>query len=583
MAGTQISGSEHPIRKIFSDDFVFRIPPYQRPYAWGNEQAEELLEDLLTAVTAQDGPVGDAEPYFLGSIVLIKKDGEPKADVVDGQQRLTTLTILLACLRKIVGPKLAKGIRKFLFEEGNAAIGTEDRPRLEVRAHDKDFFAEYIQSDVCPENLAELDATQLPDSSANMLSNALLFLERLDELSEENRNRLTGYMLQRCYLVVVSTPNFDAAYRIFSVLNDRGMNLSHSDILKADVLGAIEEDDRRHYASKWEEIELEQGRDLFQELFGHIRTIYRKVKRRDTLVKEFREYVKPREDPQHFIDKVLKPYGQALLIIREEAYTSTHRAARVNHWFKWLNQIDNFDWLPPAMLYLKKYRNLPEALTRFFAHLERLAAGMMMYRANVNERIKRYAKVLEAIESGDDLYAEDSPLQLSAEEQREVMKALGGDLYNAYRIRKYALLRIDESLSDGEATYDHGIMSIEHVLPQNPPEGSTWLEWFPDPAERQAYTHVAGNLLLLSRQRNSKASNYDFEKKKEKYFKTYGSVSSFALTTQVVNEDKWTPAIVQRRQYEMLDKARQMWSLTAISDELLEDIATIEPAEAPVA
>ena len=133
MAGTQITGSEHPIRKIFSDDFVFRIPPYQRPYAWGNDQAEELLEDLLTAVGDEKGPVEDTEPYFLGSVVLIKKDGQPQADVVDGQQRLTTLTILLASLRKIVDEDLARGIRNFLFEEGNVALGTRDRPRLEVR------------------------------------------------------------------------------------------------------------------------------------------------------------------------------------------------------------------------------------------------------------------------------------------------------------------------------------------------------------------------------------------------------------------------------------------------------------------
>jgi uncharacterized protein with ParB-like and HNH nuclease domain len=121
----KIQAQEYPLKKIFSDDFAFSIPIYQRPYRWGEEQATELLDDLLNAM----GPGAaqqqvESDPYFLGSIVLIKPEGRPEAEVVDGQQRLTTLTILIAVLRTFLPENFAKDTRTYLFQEGNAVEGT---------------------------------------------------------------------------------------------------------------------------------------------------------------------------------------------------------------------------------------------------------------------------------------------------------------------------------------------------------------------------------------------------------------------------------------------------------------------------
>ena len=84
MAKTLVA-HEESISRIFSDDYVFRIPGYQRPYAWTREQARELIDDLLDFMAANEGDVADMPPYFLGSIVLIKQESQPDADVVDGQ------------------------------------------------------------------------------------------------------------------------------------------------------------------------------------------------------------------------------------------------------------------------------------------------------------------------------------------------------------------------------------------------------------------------------------------------------------------------------------------------------------------
>ena len=91
---TKISGKEYQISQIFSSAFDFHIPSYQRPYAWGTEEASTLFEDLYGFYKSEQSE----ENYFLGSTVLIKEEDRPKADVIDGQQRLTTLTILLSVL-----------------------------------------------------------------------------------------------------------------------------------------------------------------------------------------------------------------------------------------------------------------------------------------------------------------------------------------------------------------------------------------------------------------------------------------------------------------------------------------------------
>lgn len=112
MGIAKIHGSEHPIRKIFSNDFVFRVPLYQRPYSWTTEHAGELLGDLLDFIGTGATPVDDLSPYFLGSVVLIKQEHLPDAEIVDGQQRLTTLTILLSALRSLVPAKYVDGLTK---------------------------------------------------------------------------------------------------------------------------------------------------------------------------------------------------------------------------------------------------------------------------------------------------------------------------------------------------------------------------------------------------------------------------------------------------------------------------------------
>ena len=366
--------------------------------------------------------------------------------------------------------------------------------------------------------------------------------------------------------MVVSTPSFDSAYRIFSVLNDRGLNLSHADILKAQIIGEIPQLEQTKYTEKWEDIEEDLGRETFQSLFAHIRMIYRKAKLQDTVLEEFRDYVWPTREPQHavsprrFIDETLLPYAEAFSTIRNTSYHSVKFAEKVNHLFKWLNRIENSDWLPPAILYFSLNHNDPVAMVHFFTDLERLAVGLMIRGANVNKRIERYSRVLAAIENGEDLYSTDSPLQLTYQEQKDILESLNGNLYESW-FCKYVLLRLDEFVSGTEATYNYPIITVEHVLPQTPKADSIWMTWFPSENEREHNVHRLGNLVLLSRKKNSEAQNYDFETKKRKYFLTASGVSPFALTTQLIDVNIWTPSIIEKRQQYLMNKLRDIWRL----------------------
>jgi uncharacterized protein with ParB-like and HNH nuclease domain len=537
---------------------VFTIPNYQRPYAWTTEEAGELFDDLLFAMENGEKPVEELNPYFLGSVVLIKGD-KHDAQIVDGQQRLVTMTILLSAIRSLVAPQEAGDITKRIYEKGDSILKTSDRYRLTIRPRDNDFFQKYIQKEGGIEQLKELDEP-LSDSCKNMRKNTLLFLSRMEKLTQEQRVFLARFMALQCYLIIVSTPDLNSAYRIFSVLNNRGLDLSLTDILKAEIIGELGARDEEKYTEKWEDIEDSLGREVFEVLFAHIRMISAKKKLRSTVLQEFREYVKPTDNPRGFIDDTLLPMGEAFDEIKNASYESATGADEINRFLKYLERIDNFDWQPPAILYMTHNRNKRQDLLTFLQKLERLAAGMMIIRADINYRLERYGRLITAIEGEDDLFADNSPLQLTPTEQGRIIWALDGDIYNVVKIRLPVLLRLDTALSEGEARYDFPIISVEHVLPQKPPEGSKWLKWWPDDEERDDNTHRLGNLVLLSRRKNSQAKNYEFKRKKEEYFQRKG-VSAFALTTQVLNETEWTPEIVEERQKELVDKLKEVWNL----------------------
>ena len=551
-----IKASERNLNSVFSDDYLFEIPFYQRPYAWTTEQVDELLDDLLNAMDRDS-----QSPYFLGSVVLIKNEGDSKSAVVDGQQRLTTLSMLFCVLRELAVGNAQSELDGFVREAGNSLRGTQDRFRLGLRARDREFFHDNVQSQGEIAEFLKKDTATFSDSQKLIFTNVNRLDQELSKLGEARRNALVKFVIQQCYLVVVTATDRDSAYRIFSVMNDRGLDLSPTDILKAETIGEIPEPDQDVYGEKWENIEERIGRDGFRDLFAHIRMITLKTKLRRTLQADFQDNVLKNTVGNEFIDNTLEPYSSVYETLLEASYESTQDAEKVNDYLRHLGRLDNFDWIPPAMAFFFRHQNDRESLIRFTKDLERLAYGLFVRRANINDRINRYAEVLRDIELGSDLFDDDSPLQLKADEQNEIVNGLNGQIYlQTAVVRRTLLERLDSLLADTGATYTRTTITVEHVLPQNPRSDSEWMTWFPSQDQRDAWTHRLANLVLLSRRKNASASNWDFGRKKTEYFQR-GGVAPFALTAQVLNESDWTPVVLERRQSELVDSLRKEWRL----------------------
>ena len=552
------------IREIFEGSYQFEIPDYQRPYAWTTEQAGELFDDLISAM--QDARVsGATSQYFLGSIVLIKNDREPKSSVVDGQQRLSTLTMLFAVLREVM-PHAADDITDFLCKKGKVSLGENSEYRLTAREEDADFFRVNIQE---PGGVALLVAStdKLEDSRLRYRENATLLLAKAKALPPADLIALWQFLANDCSLVVISTPDLEAAYRIFSVLNNRGLDLAPIDIIKAQVLGLIRttagDVKSRAYSKEWSQIESSLGRDAFGDLIGHIRTIYAKQKPRATLVKEFQEHVTEYKTPIDLVDKVIKPYAEVWDFVRDADFQATEHAETINEHLSWLNRVDFKDWVPPALVYFKRFRQKPKLLAEFFKSLERLTYFLLVTKVGINERIETYAALTKEIEPAafdGDLVVLNT-LTLTDKQKREFVAALDGDIYrNLPRARMALVLRL-ESLVRAPGVQLQNAVSLEHVLPQTPPDGSDWHQWFPDEDERDDWTHRLANLVPLDRNKNSSASNYDFAKKKDVYFRGKNKASPFVLTQEVRSENEWTPTLLAERQKRLVGVLKDHWNL----------------------
>ena len=563
----KIDAKEKAIRDVFHRDYAFSIPAYQRPYSWGTDQAKTLLSDLVAA--SADFNVGmnvnSVTPYFLGSIVVIKQENQPAADVVDGQQRLTTLALLISALRTLFTDVKRKAtFGELVLEQGDPLVGTEDRCRLELRQRDNAFFETNFLRHPDLSQLPGLLAANLSDPQKHLAENAQALLAELSKLEPGRREAMAAFLLQHTYLVIVSTASLESAFRIFSVLNDRGLDLTVADILKSEIIGRIPAATQEAYVEKWEDAEVELGTQRFADLFSHIRMIHDRKKLRTTVLEGFRASV-PMTNPASFIDSELLPMADAMQVIFQRDFECADPAAekQANSSLRWLLRIGDQDWVPVALLLITRYAETPAVTVAKLAELEKLTAVLWLNRFDINNRIERYGKILEEIANDTAKSAVLPSLLASAEEKKSAADAISGDVYNLSPApkRTFVLLRLDAALSSGEATYDFDTITVEHILPQTPDATSEWIEWWPDSIAREQSVHLLGNLALLNRRQNSAALNWDFDKKKEKYYQKKTGGSPFQITSRVLKETEWTPAVFARHQAETVAKLKEVWDL----------------------
>lgn len=558
----KINAKEYNLWDLMSGDFIFNIPDYQRPYSWTENEAVALWDDLVEFW--QDTKNSQLQTYFVGSVVLVKDDQTPESEVIDGQQRISTISLVLSILSGYSN-LLKKDIKKCLWEEGIQHKKIAGRSRLTLRKRDANFFEKYIAK--CNVNeLLQVDPQKLSDDAQRLLyRNAIVLTEKIKSVfnnCEEVVDSFITTLFSQCYFVVVTTPDNESAFRVFSVMNNRGLSLLPSDIIKAHIIGEIEEAKRQYYTEKWEDIEAELGREPFNALLSHIRMIYTRNKLHGTLVTEFEKAVfKGIEDRYEIINSVIEPYAQAYKAIINMNYIASTGADEVNELLYWLNKVDDSDWIP-ALMYVLVAREYDSAfILHFTKRLERLVSYFYLTSKTSNQRIERYGKIISVLQNElqDDVV---DVIELLPEEKKEFLEVLNGDVYlMPARKRTYVVLRLDSFVSDKAAKYQNRIFSIEHVLPQNPKKDSQWMVDWADEELRKYWLNKIANLIPLTRKKNSQAQNYDFETKKLKYFSDKNGITTYALTTEIIAETVWTPAVVEERQNFLLDVFAKHWNL----------------------
>ncbi|MBR8763179.1 hypothetical protein IX335_000381 [Porphyromonas levii] len=257
---SKLNIDQKTIKGLFADKKTdFLIPDYQRPYAWGEIECQTLWDDIFTFAIPEDDATKfrQDEEYFLGPIVTFK-NGSGKQEIIDGQQRLTTLMLLLRAFYERSGmmqDKGTKSMRKMIeqcvwktneFDEPNkdalkidSEVATDD---------DKQEFLDILKKGVAPN-----------DFKSRYADNYRFFQKKIDDFLA-NYPTFFPYLpiriLGNCILLPIEAENQDTALRIFSTLNDRGKPLSDADIFKAEFYKYYSQNGKKEdFIERWRELE----------------------------------------------------------------------------------------------------------------------------------------------------------------------------------------------------------------------------------------------------------------------------------------------------------------------------------------
>ena len=533
---TEIKCEKKVIREIFN--MWYCIPDYQRAYVWDTDQVRDLLDDTISAYRENK----EAQ-YFLGSMVLkINEKSENNVsyteyELLDGQQRITTVFLILACMRDMLTdyPQYQNSLAGFVYQAEDAILQQPERMRIifNIRSDVRDFVNEHIKPlhGTCDSVLLK-DKMQAKDVNISIrnMANAMLVAH---EFLEENKNEIIGYLsyfLNKVLMIYVATEELQDAFQLFTVLNNRGVKLSSSDILKAENLKELSAADRTSWATRWEEMETYFGEE-FDKFLSHIRTILVKKKQTTTLLKEFDEFVYSNQE----YDRTQKKYVPRTPILRrgrdtfellysyyhtyQEVFDTDHSVVtgdyEITNYLKLMETGFGADyWIAPVLDYYRKYRR--RGFVAFLKALDRKLSADWITAATPTVRMENVNAILREIEA-----SQDSAALLQSKtftiNKSDFERVINGDIYGR-SFAKYLLLKLD-LIYRGSSTpmIPQAIASIEHILPRNPSADSQWVKDF-SAAEREEWTNKLGNLVLISRRKNTSQGNRDYVEKKEKYF-----------------------------------------------------------------
>lgn len=535
----------------------FKVPAYQRSYAWEIDHVDALLGDIYEAIKNKE------KEYFLGSIV-VTGSANNRYEVVDGQQRLTTISLLIAAIKEIFemdGDLDVVNSVKSEFLANTDRKTKEKEPKLVLNEIDNELYQDLI------EKIEDADGAKYTRQSHKRLINAAShMLEYLKELcqkskdSEEELHAWLDYIESNMKIIVVVAPDDSNAFIIFETLNDRGLELAISDLLKNYLFhrsGEKIEETKNRWLTMVAILESASDDPLVVTYLRHFSMAKYGLIREKELFSAIKRRITSKKLALAFsseLSETAKIYSA--LINTDHEYWGGYDA-KVSTYVATLNLLGMIQIRPLLLAILSKFdkkkvsdafKNLVSVAVRFQivggvggGSLERLYADTA--KSITDNKITSSKEILEAFKS----LPSDSAFQA----------AFSIATISKQSLARFYLRSLEEGLSgpneEQTPSNDTGKVNLEHVLPVTPtPE---WEALF-SKDEYRAYQKRFGNLAIMASKLNSKVGNESFSEKCKMY-----SQSSFHFTKKIKDQPIWNKSAIENRQAEMAKVAVKVWSV----------------------
>ena len=553
-----MKASERKITKLFSEsDTVFSIPVYQRDYNWQEKQCQRLFKDIL-----QTGKNEKVSSYFLGSIVYIHDGiygvGEKEFHVIDGQQRMTTLTLLfLAIYFKLKGTILAKDADK-IYNQYVVNPYSEKEIKLKLLPPEENL---YILNKISHNKFNELEAFQ----DRNMLKNYLFFEKELENLSFDDMKHLSNGIEKLIYIDIALEKGKDDPQKIFESLNSTGLDLSQGDLIRNYILMDLERGEQnRIYKEIWIPIEnnckVSDGSEITSYVSDFIRDYLtlktEKISSKPKVFETFKAYYE-KENDEKLED--MKKYSEAYSYIIKPILEKDKDIQRELDYLKSLDKTvintfligilkdykDNIlekDELVNMLILLQSYlwrRYITEKPTNA---LNKIFQGMY-------GKISRSGNYYENLV--DVLMAEDFPTD---EELESALK-----LKNVYKDKEklnYVFKKLENYNHNELIDFENEKITIEHIFPQKP--NKAWKENYSDNELEQmiSFKDTISNLTLTGS--NSNLSNKAFHEKRDDEVHGYRN-SKLYMNKYLGRLEEWNLLSMEARFESLYDDIIKIW------------------------
>lgn len=203
------------------------------------------------------------------------------------------------------------------------------------------------------------------------------------------------------------------------------------------------------------------------------------------------------------------------------------------------------------------WREETRAAETMLGEIDRLAHLLRLLCLGTGRRKKRFADVVDAMRGGEALNAQHKVFALSRDEVRNIAFHLKDMHKRSQKMCKLLLLRLNDEMAGAITHVEPESYTIEHVLPQRPPNASEWRRWYPSAEERARYTESLGNLVLITQSQNDKARNALFAEKKA----IFGQGYVLPITRSVLQCDAWHKFEIDAREEHLLGIIRRIWRI----------------------